>query len=363
MIEVLFGAFDRHNFGDMLFAHLALGECLEPTSVALAGLVAADLTAFGGHRVESLAEVLARQGRAPLRLIHVGGETLTCDRWVARITTLGPADAASAIARYEHDRGAREACLRAQPAFACPAPYVVRRSALPPGSQTVFRAVGGVGLNSLDEAMCSHVVAALREAERVTVRDALTRRALADAGITAALERDPVAGIRERFCPQIVDRVPGIGRGHLAVQFSADFGDDATLDRLAAQVRSIATGFGLHVVLFRAGAAPWHDDLAVLNRLQLRLADLPVSVFGSLDIRDICALIAGAGAVIGSSLHVRIVAQAYGRTAVSLLGEDASPTGQAAKLRAYVETWFGDAPHLATADDLAAVFSAAMAGR
>ena len=362
MDEVFFGAFDRHNFGDMLLAYLALGESLKPESAILAGLVEADLTAFGGHRVASLADVLHRQTHAPLRLIHVGGEILTCDRWVARITTLGSEDAAQAISRYEFDRGARDAWLHAQPEFAWPAPYVVRPYALPPGSQTVFRAVGGVGFSSLDATMRSHVVAALREAECVTVRDLVTRSALAEAGIVAALERDPVARIRGRFGRQILDRVPDLGRGHLAVQLAADFGDDATLDRLAAQIRLIASGSGLSVVLFRAGAAPWHDDVSVLHRLRLRLADLSASVLGSLDIWDICALIAGARGVIGSSLHARIVAQAFGRPAVSLLGADGSPTGQATKVRAYVDTWFADAPHLSTAGDLAAAFSEATAG-
>lgn len=364
---VLFGAFDRHNFGDMLFAHIALAEGPDTESTTIAGLVAADLSALGGHHVERLADVLARQGNTPLHLIHVGGEILTCDRWVARVTTLGPAEAGRAIARCEHDHAARETWLRTQTAFSCPAPYVVRRSALPPGSQTEFRAVGGVGFAALDEAMRSHVVAALREAGRVTVRDAVTRRALADAGIVTALERDPIAGLRQHFGGQILDRVSGIsaglGRDYLAIQFSADFGDDATLDRLAAQVGAIARETGLHVVLFRAGAAPWHDELAVLNRLRTRLADVRVSLFGSLDIWDICALIAGASGVIGSSLHVHIVAHAFDRPAVSLSGADASPTGQAAKLRAYVGTWFADTPNLATPDDLAEVFSRAVAGR
>lgn len=359
---MLFGAFDRHNLGDLLFAHFALGDLNKRRSPTLAGTVAADLTAFGGHRVESLPEVLRRCGRTPFRLVHVGGEVLTCDRTVARITALPPGTAIRGAELFEPDGVARESRWIADPGFAAPAPYVVRCSALPSGSQTEFRAVGGVGIASVDEAMRGFVAAALREATYVTVRDARTRAALMELGICAALERDPVSDIRRRFGRRILDRVSRVGRGFLAVQASAEFGDDATLDRLAAQVDRIVQCFHLPVVLFRAGAAPWHDDLALLNRLGSRLAERSPTLFSSLDIWDICALIAGAAAVIGSSLHVRIVAEAFGRPAISLLGEDPSPLGQPAKVRAYLETWFADAPRLASVDELTLVVSAVMNG-
>lgn len=357
--EVLFGAFDRHNLGDLLFAHFALGDLREPRTATLAGIVAADLRAYGGHCVESLTAVLDRLLHRPIRLTHVGGEILTCDREVARITTLAPAAAVRTLANWQHDRTVRERWWRSDPAFSTPAPYVVRSSALPAGSQTVFRAVGGVGFAALGVTARRHVVAALREARSVTVRDTQTRDSLSKIGIPVVLERDPVAGIRERFGRQILDRVARIGRGHLAVQVSADFGDDATLDQLAAQIRRSALRLQRPVTFFRAGAAPWHDDQAVLDQLRSRLADLSPTAFGSL---DICALIAGAARVIGSSLHVRIVAEAFGRPAISLLGQDTSSVSQAAKVRAYFETWFADAPRLAMLGDLTAVVSAVMAG-
>ena len=47
---VLFGAFDRHNFGDLLFPHL-MTALLPGRDFQFAGLAARDLRAFGGHRV------------------------------------------------------------------------------------------------------------------------------------------------------------------------------------------------------------------------------------------------------------------------------------------------------------------------
>ena len=76
---ILFGAFDRHNLGDLQFAHIA--ACRAPRPVILAGLVERDLTPWGGHRVRAVAEVARTWGEAPADVLHVGGEILT---WLTR---------------------------------------------------------------------------------------------------------------------------------------------------------------------------------------------------------------------------------------------------------------------------------------
>jgi len=78
-----------------------------------------------------------------------------------------------------------------------------------------------------------------------------------------------------------------------------------------------ATGLGL--ALFRAGAAPWHDDPALVEKLQRRLPSGTARLFPSLHLWDICALIAASRGVVSRSLHGRIVALAYGLPRVSLV--------------------------------------------
>ena len=75
---VLFGAFDRHNVGDLLFPHV-VARMRAPREVRYAGLAARDLRAYGGHVVHALGELAARSGKRTLNLIHVGGELLACD--------------------------------------------------------------------------------------------------------------------------------------------------------------------------------------------------------------------------------------------------------------------------------------------
>lgn len=347
---VLCGAFDRHNFGDILLAHIAALECGRP--VLHAGLAARDLRPWGGPAVAALDAVVAgwhaRYGDAPLELIHVGGEILDCDLWQAAVM-LGTDDGArAAIARYEGDAVGARRWAAVQLGTTRAAPYVVAKSALP-GGHTVFRTVGGVGLAERDPDFRAEVLEALRQADALSVRERTTQAWLAGAGIAATLEPDPVVRIAELFGQHIVPPAALAQQPYVALQFAAECGDDATLADLARGAARLARHHDAGLVLFRAGAAPWHDALEPYRRLAAHI-DMPVHVFESLDVWDICGLIAGARACAATSLHARIVAAAFGVPVVSL--ERAPGAGR--KLRAYLDTWEPQATVLAPAQFAAA---------
>ncbi|MGE5468729.1 MAG: polysaccharide pyruvyl transferase family protein [Ignavibacteria bacterium] len=308
-MRVFFGAFDRHNLGDILLAHVAAAGVEQPV---FAGLAARDLRACGGQRVVPVDSL-----SAPMALVHVGGELLDCD-----------------AAQAAHMLG------ETSPPWGRLAPYVVARERLPAGSKTVFEAVGGVGLSRREPAFREEVAAALRSADEVGVRDGVTRDWLASVGIEAALRPDPVTRVADFFGDRIRERIRRSG-DYIALQFAAECGDDRTLTAFARGLKRI----GLPVVLFRAGAAPWHDALEPYDRLASRLR-APAEVFASLDVWDICGLIAGSRGFVGTSLHGRIVAEAFGVPALSL--EREARAGE--KLRAYLATWRPDAEVLAPED-------------
>jgi hypothetical protein len=55
---VVFGAFDHHNLGDLLFAYV-VAALLPRRDPVFAGIADRDLTAWGGHRVGVLAQLRA----------------------------------------------------------------------------------------------------------------------------------------------------------------------------------------------------------------------------------------------------------------------------------------------------------------
>ncbi|WP_068807834.1 polysaccharide pyruvyl transferase family protein [Thauera phenolivorans] len=355
---ILFGAFDRHNFGDLLLGHCALAARPGRDTV-FTGLASRDLRAFDGHRVRALAEVVADfQGEAA-DFVHVGGELLTTTAWEAAVMLQSPEAARAALAAYDRQPIAREAWARR--VLDCPRrlPYLVSAGALPPRWRVHFDAVGGSGFAGLAAELQAEALAALRGAATFSVRDRVTRDALAAAGLDARLVPDPAQRTRERF-GQLIEARTAAGElaalrarmpDWIAVQIAAAWGDDATLARLAQAVVGLARDRGTGVVLFRAGLAPWHDDGEVLDRLAAQIAvaapALPLARLASVAVFDICGLLAQARGYLGTSLHGWIVARSFGVPARCLV------EGAGAKAACYIDTWNPDVvPGWVTLDGL-----------
>lgn len=342
---ILFGAFDRHNFGDLLFVHVA-AALLQGEDLVFSGLANRDLRACGGHEVQALAQLAAGWGARPATLIHVGGEILTCSAWQAAVMLLPPEEVQPTLAYLEARPSEKLAWVRRMVGSAALAPYTLSRPMFPHLSRVIYAGAGGVSLDASEPALRAEVLAKLRAADAVSVRDSQTLAHLAAAGIAAHLLPDPAVMVAELFntkirqhaadgeVAQVLRKFP---QGYLAVQFSADFGDDTTLTQISTQLDQVASATELGVVLFRAGAAPWHDDLAGLQRVATHLRTPAVQIFNSLHVWDICALIAHSRGYCGSSLHGRIVAMAYALPRVNLCPPPA--IGQPGKQAAFAATW------------------------
>jgi hypothetical protein len=339
---ILFGAFDRHNLGDILLAHVAAAEAA-PRPVAFAGLAERDLTVWGGHRVHRLGTLAAAWGDRPADLVHVGGELLTCEAYQAAVMLQSPADASAMIARLDADPAARRAWAQDYLGTTGNLPYLADPALFRQPGRFEYRAVGGVEFDRLDPASRAEAMTRLHIAHRISVRDRTTLGRLAAAGILADLAPDPVSRIADLFGDRIRRHAgkdaPAAIRaahpaGYLAIQCAAEYGDDTSLHTLATHLDECTADSRSGLVLFRAGAAPWHDDIAVYRRLAAHLGHRRVEIFESLNVWDICALIAGALAYCGSSLHGWIVAQAYGvaRLPFPLPASSAKPA-------AYRATW------------------------
>ncbi|MBI1285097.1 MAG: polysaccharide pyruvyl transferase family protein [Thiobacillus sp.] len=309
--------------------------------VEFSALARRDLRAFGGHRVNSL------EARAQASdLIHVGGELLTCSAWQAAVMLLDREAATAVISRYDNDPVAAADWAARQLGTSRSMPYVVGRDALTPSGRLIFNALGGVEWTDLSAGQRNEVMAALRQADWVSVRDHVTQEALRAEGIDVPLCPDPAVMVVQCFGGVILNRQhadavramrDAFPQGYLACQFSADFGDDVSLDALAQGLSRVLAETGLGLVLFRAGAAPWHDDPEPYERLQHRLPSGSARRFSSLGLWDICALIAASRGVACSSLHARIVALAYGLPRVSLMPPQQGERPD--KRAAFAETW------------------------
>lgn len=254
------------------------------------------------------------------------------------------AGAAQAIACYDDHPAAAAAWAASQLGTTRSAPYVAGRELVTPPGKLIFNAVGGVEWASMPASRREEVKAALRDADWLSVRDHVTRRALKAEGIVAELCPDPAVMLRTCFDQTIQQRQGALTplrqvfpRGYLACQFSADFADDASLEALARQLAGVVRATQLGLVFFRAGAAPWHDDQGLYEKALRRLRPGSALFFESLHLWDICALIASSRGVIASSLHARVAAVAYGLPRVSIRSPQQG--ARLDKVAAFAETW------------------------
>lgn len=357
---ILFGAFDRHNFGDLLFPHIAAALLHDKTPV-FAGLAERDLRRYGGHRVHALAQLATQWRGRPVNLIHVGGEILTCNAWQAAIMLLSEDQVQPTIARLDAHPQERLAWAQQHLGMASLAPYCASRTLFAHMNRVIYTGVGGVDLGDCDCALRAEVLAKLEAADAVSVRDQLTQAQLKTAGITAQLIPDPAVMVAELFgssirqrcgAPEIARLLEQFPQGYIAVQFSADFGDDATLAVIARQLDQAARESGYAMVFFRAGAAPWHDDLGCLRRVAARMTVQNQAVFESIDLWDICALIAHSRGYCGSSLHGRIVAMAFALPRVNF--HTPSQKNHPSKQAAFAAAWeIPGAPACVEVDEIA----------
>jgi hypothetical protein len=349
---IVFGAFDRHNFGDLLFPHI-VSSLLPDHRLIFAGLAERDLRPYGGHKVHALPDLLMSwHGEAPV-VLHAGGESLGCDAFEAAVMLHSPEEAPNVIRHWDDKPDERHVWASRYLGVDDYAPYLVAGPHLPKGSRILYNAIGGVDLNSKGPPMRTEVLEKLGQATAAGIRDIATSQCLQDEQIACELLPDPAALTAELFDAQIRARagqkemgtlLSSFRDGYIAVQFSADFGDDATLQLIAEQLQKVIGDTGYGIVLFRAGAAPWHDDIEVYRRLAARLSRNRVRLFDCLHLWDICALIANSRAYCGSSLHGRIVAMAYGLPRLNIVPD--SSRVQVSKQAAYAASWESAATNL-----------------
>ncbi len=340
---ILFGAFDRHNFGDLLFPHVA-ATMLGERKLVFAGLASRDLRACGGHQVQAIAQIAKEWGERPVDIMHAGGELLTCTAWEAAVMLLEPAQARQVIARFDaHSEGTMQ-WAREELGLAGHAPYTVPRSLFPCARHIIYNGVGGVDFDACEPAMQAEVLSNLNAADAVGVRDRRTQVLLHAGGVDTRLLPDPAVMTAELFGTEIRRRaqegevaqlLSAFPHGYVAVQFNTSFDDDEILGELATQFDDLAREQG--VVLFRAGTAPWHDELKCYRRLAACMRSPHVRIFTSVHLWEICALIASSRAYCGSSLHGRIVAMAFGMPRINLMHPVQS--GRLTKQDAFAAAW------------------------
>lgn len=330
----LVGAYERDNFGDLLFLELTR-TLLQPRSTVATAPIAADVSNLGILPGDVVEYWPLLHGGSAVALWVVGGEVGGTSMESALHMSGGVAPESPALNR------------RASPYL--PRPSAFERSMNIP---LIVNSVGISGIDGLRGSRRSEALAALREADFVSVRDAASSTLLEREGITHSTAPDLVQAIARLGSARLDEAgTPPFAIFQIKEKWIARTGVDA----LASAILGSGLADAGRLVLMPAGLAAGHDSLLGYSQIRERLLErapaFDVEVFEHVDPFRKASLIAGAELFVGTSLHGHIIASAYGVPRVSLLLN---------KVRAYARTWDDESPTMVQFDDLAHATRTAM---
>lgn len=344
--SLLIGAYERDNFGDLLFLRMTEDRLPGPTA---ASLIAADMRGLTRHYVVPYETELARRSFDVVWV--VGGEV------GATTTELALGFSMPEVEREIWAAADREGRDRLRRVLGAPdlaaSAYVPDLGAHPLASRTplILNSIGVAGLKGLDPARREPLLRRVAAADAVVVRDRESQAFLEDSGVRSRLAPDLVQTIVDRSDVPAVETWAGTLVVQASVRHLAKVGATAFWLAVAEAARRV----GLGVTLFAAGTAHLHDSYECYDEARRLLADaapdLDVQVVPDRDPLVLCGVVRSAAAWLGSSLHGRVVASAFDVPRVSL---------ENAKVGAYAATWDDAMPFGVTVADLPSAVEAAL---
>lgn len=340
----LLGAYDRFNYGDLLFPLITRHELAArglDVEVRAFSLRRADLSRFGAVPSHALRQLYdgsyLRSGDA---CIVNGGGTLGVDWGHILMDTLSPLGA-SVLYRCERLIGRRrmDRLIRWHFGGRSCTPFIPTPADFGGGVRVVYNASGGSEIQALPEALREKAYAALGACQYLSVRDRKVRDLLEPeappGGIWLApdsavlmSEHFPLARLERTARPALLET---LAPAYFCVQANLDFGAPH-LHALRDFCESIHAETGLRPLLLPIGRYTGLDDHVFLDRLAGLLRVPHQRCPDDASIAEIMLCIARSSLFLGSSLHGNITAQSF---AVPHLGLNP----RSAKLGAYLETW------------------------
>ncbi|SEK65139.1 polysaccharide pyruvyl transferase family protein [Parapedobacter koreensis] len=339
---LIIGAFDRYNYGDLLFPLVIEAQLKtygQPFEASYFGLVKSDLSALGGKPTEDIRAFYRKcnEEAGHTSVIVAGGEAVAVT-WSSLLLAL------NSLYKRTHRFHGRINKVFDLNAFAKRAlhgktdlPFVFTKSDFKGVDRVIFNSLGGSELNPAIFDQLPGLRDKLRQIDYFAVRDEATQRNLTAQEVQTHLYPDsailmstfyPTTLLAEQVSPAVRQYVAAKRGTYVFFQIKNNHAKNNE-QRIAQQLDLIAAQTGMDLCFCPIGKALNHDDHLALGRIAPLLKH-PCTVFDEVGIWDIMYLIANARVYIGTSLHGAITAMSY---AVPYVGV-AVP-----KLHSYLQTW------------------------
>jgi polysaccharide pyruvyl transferase WcaK-like protein len=348
---ILYGAFDRHNYGDLLFP-LIMGRVINQQypdkKVVVAGLINSDLSKYGAPKTVAINKAL-KSSKPDATIILAGGDVVACD-WQSAYgyllpTIIFPVYERLACAYFPKITDyivSRVAGLTSE------LPFNLNRHDLGTSRKVIYNSVGATGVSSvIDTSEMLSLSNVMNEASYVSVRDVFSQAQLTRVGCPSAkLAPDSATVMSSYISVEELDLKTSSttkkifkkhSSGYIVFQISQAHvrgKEEAFSKALSGASRDLK----LPIVFIAIGNAAGHNDAVGVHKLASMLAD-DVTYDSYLDgnIFDLMNIIRNASCYCGTSLHGLITSMSFGVPRVALLPN-------LRKQINYIKTW--DLPHM-----------------
>jgi hypothetical protein len=342
----IYGAFDRFNYGDLLFPLViknSLDERLDNLHYVYYGLIESDFTRFGGVRTEAIKNRFKKNGsRYGKEIVIVAGGEIIYSNWFFALQSLTKSKYIRKIYTKFRSLLGPSISETASNLLLAPAmkfPFLLDVARLPGHPRLIYNTVGGSSVSTVESSLRMRY---LQQSSYISVRDRNTFNNVrnSDSGLSPELYPDS-ATLMSKYYP--LDKLEGlIGNetksiltslkdGYICFQISS-YWFSTSSETVISQLSSLSSDTGLPVVLLPIGRAPYHSDQYALKIIQSK-ANFKTILPDENSVFDIMALIAHSRIFIGTSLHGAITAMSFAIPFVPL-----SP--DISKINSYIKTWF-----------------------
>ncbi|CPR13638.1 polysaccharide pyruvyl transferase family protein [Brenneria goodwinii] len=345
----IIGAFDRHNYGDILFPliHTKFIEsnCSEPVELHYYSLRAIDLSDIGGVKTKAIKELLSPSYSLSDDecIIMCGGDILTVD-WVNMMGHLSNKYVYFILRQIQKVLGSSlsNSLVRIVCGQKTKYPYIISHDEI--AAKIYYTGVGGSGFELSNSKYIKNVPQMLKNINSISVRENITKMHLSKSGVNCTLIPDSALIMSDYYSLAELNAMPwkenidcknGFSFDDYIIFQTARFNSENKIDDVINELKYIYTATGKSILLLPIGRATGHEDHIILEKIYKLLSNekIPVGIQNSPHVLNIMSSLAHAKAYIGTSLHGAITAYSYGHKVCAF------STNEVKKLKGFIEAW------------------------
>jgi hypothetical protein len=342
---ILYGAFDRHNYGDLLFPLVMermFSQKFPEKKIVVAGLIDSDLSEFNALPTISIKKAM-KESKNDVAIILAGGDVIACS-WHAAYSYL-----LSDISFFIFHRAfcrfiprTTIKIIKTVIGLKSDSPFDLGSKDLKDGMKLIYNSVGATEVSNSHGAAAIVLATTINNADYVTVRDEFSREHIERIGgyvndvypdsatvMSTVFTEEEINTKTGDYATSLIRKLEG---KYLVFQISSTHSAGVEVE-FAKYLTEVANEHDLTVVFIAIGNAAGHSDSHGIEKIKRHLGEnIKVAQYLDGGVFDLMNLIKNSQCYCGTSLHGLITCMAFHVARVALLP-------QLRKQRNYMKTW------------------------